>query len=61
MGEYDEATAISEVAEALRPSMVSDRFKYDQAAIEDVIRIIRGVGRANGNDLGQRQMNASLV
>lgn len=61
MTEYDEDTAIAEVADALQPQMLSTLFKYDQAAREDVVRIIRGVGRANGNDLGARQMNPERV
>jgi hypothetical protein len=44
---------VSDLATAVSSEMVSDRFKYDQAAREDVVRIVRAVLRSNQ---GERQL-----
>jgi hypothetical protein len=58
---YEESAAVTEVAEAIRATLVTDRLRLDQAAVEDVVRVVRGVLRASSIDRGGAQMNAELV
>lgn len=45
---------VSAVAAELAGSMVSDRFKYDQAAREDVVRLVVGTVAATTYPTGAR-------
>lgn len=47
-GEYDEAQEIELLVRAVMPSMETERFKYDPAAVRDVVRILRAVEKAEG-------------